>query len=265
MCVPSGAATTAAAARWSPATIGRRASSTTAAAPRRAVGSRAANAAVGGMRMMRVANNGVRVSSPTTSSYASSSSSSSSVVSARLRRAAPRRLNAVTDPAAATPEEGKASDEAGASMDDYDDGSDGSEYDQVGGHQWDLPKLQASSSSRENRFDLTIVGCGPAGLSAADRASSKARGGGYFIPFAHTHARTHERITSHRIASRLSRLTTLLFHASSVRGISVSRPSRIDTRGFIGSNSTSTSCLSEYLVGYASLNSSERLNVSCDE
>ena len=49
--------------------------------------------------------------------------------------------------------------------------SDGSQYTQQGEHTFDLPELTASS--RENRFDLIVVGCGPAGLSAADRASSK--------------------------------------------------------------------------------------------
>lgn len=48
---------------------------------------------------------------------------------------------------------------------------EGGEYDQLGEHVFDLPQL--TESSREDRFDLTVVGCGPAGLSAADRASSK--------------------------------------------------------------------------------------------
>jgi len=38
-------------------------------------------------------------------------------------------------------------------------------------HEHDLPGL--SPTSREDRVDLLIVGCGPAGLSAADRASEK--------------------------------------------------------------------------------------------
>ena len=38
-------------------------------------------------------------------------------------------------------------------------------------HEHDL--LPLSPTSREDRVDLLIVGCGPAGLSAADRASEK--------------------------------------------------------------------------------------------
>ena len=47
----------------------------------------------------------------------------------------------------------------------------GASYDQTGQHTIELPQL--TESSRADRFDLLIVGCGPAGLSAADRASSK--------------------------------------------------------------------------------------------
>ena len=51
------------------------------------------------------------------------------------------------------------------------DKRDGKSYDQTGQHTIELPEL--TESSRLDRFDLVIVGCGPAGLSAADRASSK--------------------------------------------------------------------------------------------
>ena len=51
------------------------------------------------------------------------------------------------------------------------DERDGESYDQTGQHTIELPEL--TPSSRLDRFDLVIVGCGPAGLSAADRASSK--------------------------------------------------------------------------------------------
>lgn len=71
----------------------------------------------------------------------------------------------MTDPAAAAAAPADAANDAPS--------TDGSRYDQVGEHTFDLPQLTASSSSREDRFDLTIVGCGPAGLAAADRASSK--------------------------------------------------------------------------------------------
>ena len=84
-----------------------------------------------------------------------------SVISARLRR---RRAssNAVSDPSLAAEE----ATEEGVKE------TEGAEFDQeVKDHEFTLPEL--SPSSRDNQFDLVVVGCGPAGLSAADRASAK--------------------------------------------------------------------------------------------
>ena len=62
------------------------------------------------------------------------------------------------------------SDPARSETDAPDD--DGARFEQHGKtHVFDLPELVPSS--REDRFDLVVVGCGPAGLSAADRASAR--------------------------------------------------------------------------------------------
>ena len=78
------------------------------------------------------------------------------------RRLAGRPARAVTEPAGDVPI---------SSPPPTADKRDGKSYDQTGQHTIELPEL--TESSRLDRFDLVIVGCGPAGLSAADRASSK--------------------------------------------------------------------------------------------
>lgn len=167
------------AARWSPGSIGRRGSATPASpgpSAARRPGSGASRLL--GRRHVSVVPSSARhgpttsASIPATPNAASARmSSAASVVSARPRRrglhsrsqVALLRADAVSDPAAA--------DAADAEADTTGEAREGSEYDQTGEHEFNLPEL--TPSSRENRFDLIVVGCGPAGLSAADRASAK--------------------------------------------------------------------------------------------
>ena len=87
----------------------------------------------------------------------------------RRRRFARSPAASSSDPGATT-----TSEKPPAPSDDdgpADAAADASCDDAVAAHEMALPPLLPSS--RSDRYDLVVVGCGPAGLSAADRASSK--------------------------------------------------------------------------------------------
>ena len=88
----------------------------------------------------------------------------------RWRLPARARASARPSPRARVAAPRAVSDPARSKTDAPDD--DGARFEQHGKtHVFDLPELVPSS--REDRFDLVVVGCGPAGLSAADRASAR--------------------------------------------------------------------------------------------
>lgn len=153
-------AAAAAAARLSPASPASRRAA--ACSSQRRAGRRG----VGGPRTARWA----ILATPSPAS-ATSSASATATASTLGRRRAAVVARAVSDPAAPdAPTAAPHAPEADCPCPTCDTSTPPKKAD----HAIELVELAPGSSSRADQFDLVVVGCGPAGLSAADRASSKA-------------------------------------------------------------------------------------------